>query len=274
MPEIPVGHGGATLDAWSSGAGELLLVIRTALTAQHLVPLTSRPALTDHVRVITYDRRGYGRSAPASEGASLRREAEDAVEVLGAFCDRAAHVLGDSFSAAIALELALTAPAQVRSLILIEPPPNLAPGAEAFRAASQELLRVYAHDGPEAALESFMQAFEGPNWREDNDRRVPGMSERIQRDARTFFAADIPALLEWEIDPVRAAGITCPVLYIAGSESGPLFAGVHDWLLDLLPHAQVLVIQGAGHGVSSTHPDEVAAAVADFVSPSHPPPDA
>lgn len=84
-------------------------------------------------------------------------------------------------------------------------------------------------------------------------------------DAWADGTGDVPALLGWTFDADRAARLDRPVLHVAGAESGPLFATVHDWLLGLLPHARSVSVPGAGHGVSFTHPAEVAAAVAEFL---------
>lgn len=261
-----VGSGDARLEASSRGMGEPLLLIRTALSVDHLEPLAAQPALADRYRIITYDRRGYGVSTPSTGPGSIDRDALDALAVLDAHGVGRAHVFGDSFSAAIALQLALTASARVRTLILVEPPPVHVPGAEAFRATNLDLIATYQARGALAALEVFMPRLAGSDWRADYDRAVPGMSRRIEQDAATFFATDAPALLEWRVAPGQTVGIGCPVLHIGGSDSGPLFAGVQDWVLGLLPGARTCVISGAGHDVSLTHPREVAEAVAEFLT--------
>ncbi|WP_394215270.1 alpha/beta fold hydrolase [Brachybacterium vulturis] len=253
------------LDVWSDGAGEPLLLLRTALSAQHLVPLSRQPVLGDHFRLLTYDRRGYGASPPAQGPGSLAREAAEAATVLDDLGAKSAHVLGDSYSVALALELALAHPGRVRSLVLIEPPPALAPGSERFLAVNRQLMDIYESEGVDAALETFLGGMDGPDWRAAYDGVIPGISRRIERDASAFFAHDIPALLDWSLDPARAARIDCPVLYLEGAENGPLFTTVHDWLLELLPQARPVSIPGAGHSVSFTHPEEVAVATAAFL---------
>lgn len=260
-----MGPDAARLDAWAEGTGEPLLLLRTALSAQHLVPLARRPALAEHYRLLTYDRRGYGDSPPGPVPGSLRREAADAAGVLDALGVHSAHVLGDSYSVAIAIELALAAPGRVRSLVLIEPPPVLAPGAERFLAAGRELVDVHESDGVAAALETFLRGLVGPQWRARYDGVVPGMSRRIEQDAPAFFTSDVPALLTWSLDPARAARIDCPVLHVAGAEHGPLFATVGAWLRALVPHLNEVIIPGADHDVSFTHPAEVADATAEFL---------
>lgn len=78
--------------------------------------------LSNHCRVISYDRRGYGES-PSADGTdhSLGTQAEDAYRVLKRFTDEPACVVGHSAGAHIALELAIRCPQSVKSLVLIEP---------------------------------------------------------------------------------------------------------------------------------------------------------
>lgn len=73
---------------------------------------------------------------------SIARDATDAIAVLDALDIARAHVVGLSFSAAIALQLASTAPDRVATLILVEPPPMQVRSAAQFRAANAELLRT------------------------------------------------------------------------------------------------------------------------------------
>ena len=255
---------GADLAVSSAGTGESLLVVSTALAADELEPLAAQPVIADHHRIITYDRRGYGASTSTSGPGSIVRDATDAAMVLGAFGTTPAHVLGASYSAAVALELAAAHPERVRSLVLLEPPPvDVVSGGE-FRAACQKLLQLRRRLGVDAALETFMEQIAGPAWRETYEATVPGMVGRIERDAGIFFDSDVPAILGWRPDRSRLSALTCPVLYVGGSASGPWFAEVRDWVSWLLPRAHVVMVQEAGHDLALTHPQEVAEAFGAF----------
>lgn len=59
------------------------------------------------------------------------------------------------------------------------------------------------------------------------------------------------------------------MLHIAGSDSGPMFAGVRELMLGWLPHAEDVVIDGADHSLATTHSSQVADAVVAFLR-SHP----
>ena len=76
---------------------------------EHLVP--------DHT-VLTYDRRGWGRSADAAPATSLGDHADDLLSVLG---DRRATVVGHSYGGTVSLLAAVRAPERVAALGLFEP---------------------------------------------------------------------------------------------------------------------------------------------------------
>lgn len=107
---------GGTLAASAEGSGDAVLVVQTALSVDELVPLMGQDLLRDRYRVITFDRRGYGSSTTTGGAASIDTDARDCLAVLSALDAAPAHVIGVSYSAAVALDLAGQAPAAVRSL--------------------------------------------------------------------------------------------------------------------------------------------------------------
>ena len=132
-----------------------------------------------------------------------------------------AHVVGVSYSAAVALTLASSEPELVQTLAVVEAPPVGTPGASEFREANQHLLRSHNSSGAQVALDQLMTLLVGRNWREDSERDLPGSVAAMERDAARFFESDIPALLSWRFDATEAARVRCPVLYVGGSESCP-----------------------------------------------------
>ena len=169
-----------------------------------------------------------------------------------------------SYGAAVALQLAASVPDCVRSLCVIEPPPVEVPSAPEFLAANAELQADYRRLGSAVALERFMVRLEGPRWRRDLERHLPGAVAQVERDAATFFVTDSPALVTWRFRAADAARVTQPVLYVGGTESGPWFAEMRQQLLDWLPQADDLVVQGADHSLVLTHVEEIAPAVTLF----------
>jgi pimeloyl-ACP methyl ester carboxylesterase len=256
---------GAELEVEVRGTGEPVVLIQTALVANEFLPLASQPALADHYRVIRYHRRGYAHSSPVQGAGSIPRDAADVRALLAALGVARAHIVGVSYSGAVALQLAADAPSWVHSLALLEPPPVHVPSAAQFVTATTQLLEDSHAHGPAVALDRFLTRVIGPDWRAVIERTLPGAADQMQQDTGTFFDTDIPALLAWRFGAEDARRITQAVLHIGGSESGRWFAEVRDLMLTWLPQAEDVVLAGADHSLALTHPAEVAAALVAFL---------
>jgi pimeloyl-ACP methyl ester carboxylesterase len=194
------------------------------------------------------------------------RDAGDCRDLLAALDIERAHIVGVSFSAAVALQLAVTAPSVVHTLTVIEPPPLHVPNAEEFIAANKELVELNDTKGTSVALDNFLTRLMGPQWRHDLESQLPGAVRQVQRDAATFFASDIPALLSWDFDAEAARRLNKPTLYIGGTESGPWFDAVRKLMSDWLSLSEDVVIAGADHNLVVTHPGQVVRALINFIS--------
>lgn len=261
MARVPIQDG--ELEAAVLGVGEPLVLVPTALAADQLLPLAER--LRTRFGVVHYHRRGYAGSSPAMPPGSVARDAADCAQLLAALAVERAHLLGTSYSAAVALQLAIDHPNLVHTLTLVEPPPVHGPADAAFRAANTALLADRRARGATAAADHFLTTTTGPDWRSRLDEAVPGSSAQVLRDSHTFLDADIPALLAWDCDDSTAARVRCPVLHVAGSDHGPLFHGVGGLIRRWLPAADQVTIAGTGHDVTFTHPDVLAEVLVPFL---------
>lgn len=260
---ISVGDVGLETEVW--GDGEPVVLIQTALTADELRPLAEQLVRSSDYQVIHYHRRGYAGNGPLLRPGSVTADVADCRALLEALGVGPAHVVGVSYSAAIALTLASSAPDAVHTLTVLEPPPLGVPSAPEFIATSARLTATFAAQGPVAALDELLTSLAGPDWRRESERDLPGSVAAMERDAQTFFDSDLPALLSWEFGSEDAALIACPVLYIGGSNSGAWFAEVRSRILRILPQAEDATVQGAGHLLALTHPLDTARLVVDFL---------
>ncbi|MGH9893639.1 MAG: alpha/beta fold hydrolase, partial [bacterium] len=170
-----------------------------------------------------------------------------------------------SYSAAVALQIAVSDPTRVHTLTVIEPPPMHIPNADEFIAANRELLERYHSEGSGVALDNFLTRLMGTDWRVELEEHLPGSVQQVERDAATFFASDVPALLSWDFDATSVRHIHQPTLYIGGTDSGPWFAAVRKLMLDWLSPEEV-VVEGADHNLAVTHPRQIARALTDFIA--------
>lgn len=256
---------GIHLEVSDWGSGDPVVFVQTALTADELLPLATEPALEDGYRKILYHRRGYAGSSPVAGPGSIVRDAVDCRALLTALGIERAHIVGTSFSGAIALQMAADAPRSVHSLVLVEPPPVHTPSADEFRAATEDQLETRRGKGLADALDEFLTMLVGPDWRDAVERDIPGAVEQIEHDTGTFFDVDLPALLDWQFAADDARRIECPALYVGGSDSGQFFAEVRELMLSWLPHAEDIVIAGADHSLPVTHAPQLADTILAFL---------
>ena len=246
------------------GDGVPLLMVQTGLTADELLPLALQPDLAGHRRLVLH-RRGYAGSPPPHPVPSIATDADDCVVLLDELGLDRAHVLGYSYSAAVALDLAAAHPDRVASLVLLEPPPSVSEHRAAFLEVVSDLLELRREQGVEAALDAFLAMQAPPEWWAALEPVVPDARAQVRRDAATFLGADLPALLAWTFTAVDAAQVRCPVLHVGGDASGPWWAAVRRQVLAWFPDAADVVVAGADHGLAVSHAAAVAAAVGRFL---------
>jgi pimeloyl-ACP methyl ester carboxylesterase len=247
------------------GSGAPMLLIHGAHIADALQPLVTEPALEgfQHIR---YHRRGLGASTrPVQAGpTSVAEQAQDAVGLLDHLGVDRAHLVGHSFGAMIALELAVQHPTRVASLVLLEPAFLATPAAAAFTRAVTALVDRYQAGDAEGAVHGFLALVGHRNWREAIDQTVPGGVAQAVKDAATFFETELTGP-SWTFGPAQAAVITCPVLSVLGSRSSPLFVQGRQLLHAWFPNCRDADIAGATHLLQMQAPGPVATAIAAFL---------
>lgn len=248
------------------GQGEPVLLIHGAFVSDALSLVACEAALTERHRVIWYRRRGYGGSDPGSAPFSIAGQAEDAQALLAHLGVERAHVVGHSGGGVIATALALQPPQLVRSLTVLEPaifPPAL---AEAFPGMLAPAMEAYRSGNVGGAVDLFMNMVAPePDWRGALARAIPGAPERADNDAPVTFD-ELARFTGWVFDQDRASRLSPPVVYVWGSESGPLIEAARDHFLSLVPKAQSVELPGVNHSMNTQDPRLVAGAVAEFLA--------
>ena len=256
---------GAALAYDIAGSGEPVVCIYGAFIADSFRPLLTEPSLTGRYRLIRYHRRGYAGSSPATEPASIHRQAADCRSLLDYLGVDRAHVVGHSYGGAIALQLALDAPGVVHSLAVLEPALLVGASAEGYRAALVRSSERYRQAGAATVVDEFLEA-RSPGYRAALDRVLPGGFAQAVRDAGTWFDWELPGLLGWRFGEAEARRISQPVLAVLGGQSNvlwPRFGETHRLLLAWLPQAEGYILPGATHLMQLEHPPAKATAVAE-----------
>jgi pimeloyl-ACP methyl ester carboxylesterase len=247
------------------GEGEPVLLIHGAHIANAMAPLIDEPAL-EGFQLIHYHRRGYAGSSRPAGLTSIEAHADDAAGLLDHLGIANAHVIGHSSGAVVALEVGARHPTRTRSLALLEPALLSGPAGTMFMDVMAPLIARYEAGDAAAAVDGFLALIGRDDWRATIERAVPGGVDQAERDAPTFFENELPVAAAWTFGPDRASAITCPVLSVLGSDSGPLFAEgrllLHEWF----PGCVDADLPGVTHLLQMEATEAVADAVGDFLS--------
>ena len=254
--------------AWEEwGAGDALVLCHGFSGSAHDFDLHVN-SLAERRRVIVLDHRGHGRSSKVGDvaGYSISRLAEDLVALVDAVRDGPIDLLGHSMGGRIALEVVLTRPELVRSLILMDT------SAWSFELPDDETRTMIEHfmatfdpaDGlPDIALpspEDPLIAERTPQrWQDENI----GMKASFDPYALKALGSELfgPTVSVRE----RLAEVTCPVTVIAGEHDHP-FVDQASELAGEVKDGRFVAIAGAYHSPQLTHQTAWREAVGDHLA--------
>jgi len=111
-----------------------------------------------------------------------------------------------------------------------------------------------------------MQAVSGPGWQAAVESSVPGSTDQACEDAAALFEVEVPALLAWGFEEDAARGLTPPVLFGIGSESGELFEGPRRLFMSAVGQAEDVVLPGLDHLLQMRDSGLVARPIAEFLT--------
>lgn len=218
--------------------------------------------LADRRDVVAVDMRNHGES-PHLAAHGYPDMAADLAEVIG-HIGGPVDLLGHSMGGKAAMQLALTAPALLRRLVVAD----IAPVAydhdqtrhiEAMRALDLtglatrgEADRRLAALVPDEGLRAFflqsldLKAAGGPRWRLNFD----------------VLAAEMPKIVGW---PGTAGQFDGPVLFLTGSDSHYVRPEHRAGIVAQFPKARFARLQGAGHWLHAEKPREFEQTVRAFL---------
>ena len=215
----------------------MLLIHPTGTGSEWFAPVL--PGLAGSRRVITYDRYGWGASQPVGElrKTSVAEHAIDAAGVLRDHDEQRAEVLGVGFGAVVALELALSEPAMVERVVMVEPPlfGTLTDATEGM-SSDVAAIRDAAEGGGREAV-----------WRLYAEGGLPTLGAGAGRNARTGPGAgpeparallvELPAVPAWPLDPERITSAE-PAVTVATTPTSPgMLERAADALVPRIPGA-------------------------------------
>ena len=243
------------LEVWDAGTGRPLLFIHGVATSGRMWAADLADLAAD-VRLIVYNRRGYGgsSSSPRHWGA----HAEDAVALIETLNASPAVVVGYSGGAIIAVEVALKRPDLVARLVLLDPAFNLkrclTPGF-LRTLATVRLLRWLRQD--RAAAECWLRYVSSYPAGGCAVEAKASEARREQLLANTDgLFADL-ASGGGTIDERVLGAIGVPVTIVDARLSPPFLRRSSDRLKRMLPQARNVTLEHSGHWVALDARDDL-----------------
>lgn len=212
------------------------------------------PVLEAGYRIVAFDNRGFGFAERPASGYTNADYARLVLALLDSLRIGDVVLVGHSMGGAIAVEVALTAPARVRGLALIDPAGY---GAVAARVIHRPVLRdlgvALVSRATVAACLRLLFADSRRVTREDVDQYYAPLATGAARASlrRVLDTFDFEGLRG------RIAGLEVPTLVLWGQADLLIpFRAAADLARDL-PRAAFVLVRGAGHIPQEEQPEEV-----------------
>ncbi len=208
----------------------------------------------DDLRVVRYDRRGYGRSRHRPGPYGVAVHVDDLLELIA---ERPAVVVGHSYGGNVALAAAVARPDLVRAVAAYEPP---MPWTQWWPPTSAGSAAMLGAESPEAAVEAFLRRMLG-------DERWEALPERTKAERRAEGVAFVAEMADVRSRaPYEPPEVAVPVVMARGTLGLAHHAESVDRLAELLPDAERVEVEGAAHMAHMTHPEQFAGLVRQAVA--------
>ena len=224
------------------------------------------PAYSERYLFVGYEGRGCGRSDKPAEDYSIPGLAEDAAALLDVLGIDSAFVYGSSMGGMVAQELTLNHPERVRALVLGCTTAGPIRGVRPSDDTVRQMIRNQSLTGDEG-IEAGWRLGYSPSF-------IAANYDALM--ARSRHAAEIAAPREAYMRQVIAAAkhdvydrlheISCPVLVLHGSDDLMIPSANAHLLKRAIPHAEVSILEGAGHGYNLEWQATADAIVFDFLA--------
>ena len=242
---------GVSIHYIEEGAGEPVVLIHGFTnTAQNWIRTGVFPALARDYRVIAIDCRGHGQSDKPHDPKQYGREmGMDIVRLLDHLKIRRAHIVGYSMGGGIVAQLLIEHPERFMSATL-----GGNAGRRAWTAEDEAQMRVESEEMEKGFLANQYRRLAPTNGPVPTDDEIRERSaERLQGQDRRALAAVSRSRPEFVQTAAQMAAVTVPTLGIVGSLD-PAVSNYRQ-LQGIMPHLELVVIEGAAHGAAPSRPE-------------------
>lgn len=245
------------------GEGEPIILLHGLFGSLDNLGMIAR-ALESNYRVISFDLRNHGRS-PHDEHMSYDLLASDVLAMMDELEIASAHFYGHSMGGKTAMQIALSAPDRVKSLIVGDVAPveyshhhdTILKGMRAVEALAPQ-----SREEAEDLLATFI----------DEPAVLSFILTNLRRDADGIYVWRLGLdAIERDYSNIAKGMHGGPyegdVLFIKGGTSDYILSEHRPRILELFPAAQVRIIDGAGHWFHAEKTDMTIRIVKRFLTP-------
>ena len=240
------------------GSGRDVVILIPAFSMDVRMWAPQIAPLSRLARVVAYDTRAHGRSAPPGESYS---SVDDLASLMDELNLAGAHLVGLSNGARIAIDFALVHPTRARSLVLASPGVSGFTGGD-FSYMAPVIAAVRAGDLEQAADHWAAT----PLMQIPHDTAAAALVKTISRDNRALWSYRTNPERPLTLPAIgRLAEVKVPVLVISGERDLPDLRRLADTVARRIPGATLVVIPGVGHIVNLAAPIEFNRVVETFL---------
>ncbi len=252
---------GTRLGCVIDGAGPpLVLVHGTGDT--HVGFRRIRPLLARHFTLYLMDRRGRGVSGD-NDAYALEREYEDVAAVIDAIPEPA-NLFAHSFGAMCSLEGARLA-ANLRRMVCYEPSMNRTTSDPKREFTIDEMRRLIAEGDRDGVVAIHLRNIINTAGEVIEKQRTQTEAWAARMAMAHTMPRELHALRFHKFEPERYRDIGLPVRFLLGEKSAGRGVETANRLVEAIPDAELVRLEGQGHFGYITAPDLVAAKLVEFL---------
>lgn len=256
-PQVPMTEGIADLGntkLWywdTGGSGEAVVFLHPGSGSGEFFPYQQPVFAAAGYRVISYSRRGHYRSDLGAD-ADTAFAADDLLNLMQYLKAGQAHVVGNALGGWFGLDMAMSHPERVLSLVLACSTMGI---SEPDHAAAQESLR------PKEFMQLPMEVKEvGPSYRAANPAGVAEWKKRKDRSG-TGSVTRLRNKITW----ATLADLKVPTLLMTGDADLWIPPFLLRQVAEKIPNSKVVIVQDSGHAVQWEQPQIFNSTVLEFI---------
>lgn len=218
---------------------------------------------TEHYRVVRYDARGFGQSAPV--GSEAYTHPDDLAALLLHLAVPRATIIGLSMGGRIAIDFALRYPAMTHALVVVDAALSGHVSSEEWGARWKSLVHTARTVSAQAANDGWLRH---PLFAPASEN--PAVAARLRQMVGEYsgwhWANRDP---QRGLDPPateRLHDIAAPTLVILGERDLPDFHAIADRIADNVPNARKIILPSVGHMANMEAPERFNAEVLAFLA--------